>query len=120
MVALDRDASNNLREGSPSNVVDAYATNRQPNPITGSLTCVTDTGGNSTLSWSQPAQPGDVDAGDHIAFDRIYRDGARFDRTGLATDSSYVDDNTGGIHSYYVTTVDTHLAESTPTGTVTC
>jgi hypothetical protein len=120
VVAVDRDASGNYREGTASNAVDAYATNRAPSAISGSLTCTTGSDGSSNLSWTQPAQPGDPDSGDHISFDRIYRDGARFDRTGLATENSWSDPNPAGNHRYWVTTVDTHLSESGPTGQVVC
>jgi hypothetical protein len=120
VVAVDRNSLGAYREGPASNVVDAYAPDLAPYPIAGSLTCTSNADGSSTLSWTQPAQPNDPDAGDHIAFDRIYRDGSRFDTTGLETDDSFTDPNPGGTHTYYVTTVDTHLMESTPTGTVTC
>jgi prepilin-type N-terminal cleavage/methylation domain-containing protein len=120
VVPVDRDAAGNPREGGASNVVDAYAANRVPTAISSSLVCTKGADGSSNLSWTQPAQPGDPDSGDHISFDRIYRDGARFDRTGLATDNTWIDPNPGGNHRYWVTTVDMHLAESGPTGQVTC
>ena len=44
----------------------------------------------------------------------------RLDKTGLETYNTWTDASPGGTHSYYVTTVDTHLAESPPSGTVTC
>ena len=117
--AVDRDASGAFREGPASNVVNAYAANLAPNPITGVLTCTIENG-LTTLSWTQPAQPGDPDGGDFIAFDRIYRDGSRYDTTGLETDETWTDSDSSGTHAYYLTTVDTHLMESTPSATVTC
>jgi prepilin-type N-terminal cleavage/methylation domain-containing protein len=120
VVAVDRDALGAYREGSASNMVNAYATNVAPNPITSSLDCTNNADGSVTLSWSQPSQPGDPDSGDYIAFDRIYRDDVRYDRTGLGTENSFIDPNPGTDHEYYVTTVDTHLAESSPTGVVIC
>ena len=121
VVAVDRDSLGNFREGPASSAVDAYATNRAPTAISSALTCAKGSDGSSNLSWTQPAQPGDPDTGDHIAFDRIYRDGARFDRTGLATDNTWTDPTPGpSTHRYWVTTVDTHLAESAATGQVTC
>jgi Tfp pilus assembly protein PilV len=119
VVPVDRDAAGAYREGSASNVVNAYAQNVAPTPIAG-LTCTNNADGSNTLNWTQPAQPGDPDSGDRIAFDRIYRDDARFDRTGSGTDATFTDPNPGGEHEYYVTTVDTHLTEAAPTGTVTC
>jgi hypothetical protein len=118
--AVDRDALNNYREGPASNVVDAYAPDLAPTPVTGVLTCTIDPDGTKTLSWTQPAQPGDPDSGDFIAFDRVYRDGSRYDTTGLETDDSYVDPDPADTHTYYLTTVDTHLMESSPSGPVTC
>jgi len=120
VVGVDRDPAGAYREGPASNAVNAYAPNVAPDPITSALTCTTNGDGSVTLSWTQPSQPGDPDSGDRIAFDRIYRDDVRFDRTGLATDDSFTDPNPAGVHDYYVDTVDTHLAESTATGTVSC
>jgi type IV pilus modification protein PilV len=120
VVAVDRNSVGAYREGAASNVVNAYAPNTAPNPITSALTCTTNVDGSVTLDWTQPSAPGDPDSGDKIAFDRIYRDEARFDRTGLGTEHGFTDPNPDGVHSYYVTTVDTHLTESAPTGSVSC
>ena len=122
VVGVDRNSSGAYREGPASNVVNAYAANTAPFPITSLFTCTNNADGSNTLNWTQPAQPGDADTGDFIAFDRIYRDGVRFDRTGAGTDSTFTDPlpDASDVHTYYVTTVDTHLAEGTPTGTVTC
>jgi type IV pilus modification protein PilV len=120
VVGVDRDSLGAYREGPASNVVNAYAPNLAPTPITSALSCTSNSDGSVTLSWTQPSQPGDSDSGDNIAFDRIYRDDVRYDRTGLGTENSFIDPNPPGVHDYYVTTVDTHLAESSPTGVVTC
>jgi prepilin-type N-terminal cleavage/methylation domain-containing protein len=119
VVPVDR-SGGALREGSASTVIDAYAANQVPTAISGGLTCTKGADGSSNLSWTQPAQPGDPDSGDHIVFNRIYRDGARFDRTGLATENTWMDPNPVGSHSYAVATVDMHLAESARTGQVVC
>ncbi len=108
------------REGAASPTVTASQTNRPPLPPTNLL--ASNNGSSTTLIWT--ASPGDPDAGDHIAFYRIYRDGVayanRYDRTGLGTDTSYVDTRTGGMpHSYSITAVDTQLAESPLLGPVT-
>ena len=64
--------------------------------------------------------PEDPDAGDSVSFFRIYRDGDAlgdryeryFDGSGRRT-SPGPDTSTGGItHSYWVTAVDQHYAES--------
>jgi type IV pilus modification protein PilV len=120
VVAVDRNSLGAYREGPASNVVNAYAANVAPSPITSAFNCTSNADGSVTLSWTQPSQPGDPDSGDYIAFDRIYRDDVRYDRTGLGTENSFIDPNPPGVHDYYITTVDTHLAESTPTGVVTC
>jgi prepilin-type N-terminal cleavage/methylation domain-containing protein len=119
VVPVDR-SGGALREGGASSVIDAYAANQVPTAISGGLSCTKGADGSSNLSWTQPAQPGDPDSGDHIVFNRIYRDGARFDRTGLATENTWMDPNPVGTHSYSVATVDTHLAESARTGQVVC
>jgi hypothetical protein len=120
VVPVDRDASGNLREGAISSKVNAYAVNRAPSAITSAVACVNNPDGSSTLTWSQPAQPGDADTGDSIAFTRVYRDGARFDRTSRGTDATYTDPRPNGAHTYVLRTVDSHLAESTPSSSVTC
>jgi type IV pilus modification protein PilV len=119
--AVDRDSSGSYREGPASNVVNAYAPDLPPSAITSDVTCTNNPDGSSTVDWTQPPTPNDPDSGDYIAFDRIYRDGSRFDTTGLDTDQTWTDANPGGTHAYYVTTVDTHLMESAaPSATVTC
>jgi len=79
--------------------------------------------GTTILRWTAPS-PEDPDPGDSIAFYRIYRDGTvvanRYDRTGTGADVTYTDTQTDGIaHTYYVTAVDTQLAESPMLGPVT-
>ena len=80
-------------------------------------------GSNTVLSWSAPGIQ-DPDLGDSIAFYRIYRDGSayanRYDRTGTGADLTYTDTHPDGVpHTYYVTAVDTQLAESPLLGPVT-
>jgi hypothetical protein len=120
VVALDRDTAENPREGTASSTVDAYAVNRPPAPITSAVTCTKKADGSSQLGWTQPAQPGDVDSGDNIAFTRVYRDGTRFDRTTIGTDNTWNDGQPGGTHTYRLRNVDTHLAESAASASVTC
>jgi prepilin-type N-terminal cleavage/methylation domain-containing protein len=120
LVAVDKDASGNLREGDPSSSITVTSLNNRPNPPT-NLTA-TSAGSNTVLSWNAPAIQ-DPDLGDHIAFYRIYRDGAtyadRYDRT-ASTETTWTDSHTGGTtHTYRITAVDTQLAESTIVGPVT-
>jgi prepilin-type N-terminal cleavage/methylation domain-containing protein len=119
--ALDRDPSGNLREGLTSLPVTVTTLNTQPNPPT-DLTASTDSQGDTVLEWEAP-DPDDPNFGDSIAFYRIYRDGTtvsdRIDRTGLGTEVTWTDARSAGeSHTYYVTAVDTQLAESTPVGPV--
>lgn len=123
VVALDRDpVTGNLREGATSLPVTVTQLNHAPNAPTG-LTASTNADGSTALNWSAPV-PADPDVGDSIAFYRIYRDGtavgARYDRTAVGSQTSYVDGRNGGTqHTYWVTAVDTQLAESVALGPVT-
>jgi Tfp pilus assembly protein PilV len=72
-----------------------------------------------TVSWSAPASPAAGEATDTLRYFRIYRDGTayanRVDTTGSGTATSWIDFNAGdSLHTYYVTAVDSHLAESNP------
>jgi prepilin-type N-terminal cleavage/methylation domain-containing protein len=76
-----------------------------------------------TLTWRRPA-PEDLDAGDGIEFYRIYRDGkALGDRYERSFDAGPVvtwqDTRTGGLtHTYWITAVDEHYAESSFLGPI--
>jgi type II secretory pathway pseudopilin PulG len=115
------------------------AANTQPTAPT-SLTASA-SGGNVTLNWTVPNSnggAGDPDSNDCVDTFRIYRTPTsaaspaitdRYDRTpsgvisaacGTIASSSYTDTATGGVqHKYWVTSVDTRLAESTLLGPVT-
>lgn len=119
--ALDRDLGGALREGAASAAVIVTQGNQRPNPPTG-LTLTANAQGDAVLNWSAPV-PGDPDSGDAISFYRIYRDGTliadRFDRTGLGSDLTWTDARSAGqSHSYWITAVDTQLAESLALGPV--
>jgi prepilin-type N-terminal cleavage/methylation domain-containing protein len=80
-------------------------------------------GGTVTITWSAPAAPAAGESTDTLRYFRIYRDGTayanRVDTTGAGTASSWIDFNAGDtVHTYYVTAVDSHMAESpvAPTG----
>jgi hypothetical protein len=83
--------------------------------------------GNTVLLWTAPnPMDSEVPTPDTIAFYRIYRDTVanRYDTApGGATPGanvSYTDTGTGGVaHTYWVTSVDPQLAESTAVGPVT-
>jgi hypothetical protein len=103
----------------------AYATvnpsNQPPAPPSGLAAERTDDV--VTLDWNAPPPPGDPDAGDEIAYYRIYRDGTdysdRYDRTGSGDDLEFSDNDTGGeTHQYWVSAVDTQLGESVLIGPV--
>jgi Tfp pilus assembly protein PilV len=79
-----------------------------------------------TLTWSAPAAPAAGEATDTLRYYRIYRDGtgyaSRIDTTGSGAATSWIDFNAGDtLHTYYVTAVDSHMAESpvAPTGGIT-
>jgi prepilin-type N-terminal cleavage/methylation domain-containing protein len=117
VVAVDKDTSGNLREGDQSSSVTTTALNTRPNPPTNLQ--LSSANGVTTLTWT--ASTGDPDLGDDVAYYRIYRDGTafanRYDRTGDKTTLTWTDTNTSATtHTYYVTAVDKHLAESTFAG----
>jgi Tfp pilus assembly protein PilV len=93
--------------------------NVRPNPPQ-SLTAVRTNNGVSevvTLTWQAPAAPAGGEASDTIQYYRIYRDGTaianRYGEAGAAA-LTFADSGAGTAdHHYWVTTVDTHLAEST-------
>jgi Tfp pilus assembly protein PilV len=120
VAALDRDPAGNLREGDHSSEITVVQGNNRPNAPTELVATKVD--GTTTLTWQAPS-PADPDAGDSIAFYRIYRDGQafadRYDRTAPG-ELSYADGRAGDTqHTYWVTAVDTQLAESVVAGPVT-
>jgi hypothetical protein len=121
VVAVDRDTAGNQREGAIGNDAPVTLTNLPPYAPTNLLASTNN--GTTILRWTAPS-PQDPDPGDSIAFYRIYRDGSayanRYDRTGTGSDLTYTDTGTDGVlHTYYVTAVDTQLAESPMLGPVT-
>jgi Tfp pilus assembly protein PilV len=116
VVAVDRDPAGANREGPASNVVNAYEVNSRPTaPSDPTLTVQGD--GSRTLNWATAGS--DPDAGDSVAFYRVYRDGVAYDRTSTGTELTYTDPNRdGGSHTYYLVAVDTHLRESIATASV--
>jgi prepilin-type N-terminal cleavage/methylation domain-containing protein len=71
--------------------------------------------GSVQLSWTRPS-PEDPDAGDSIAFFRIYRDGlGRDSRYAIWNGTDFNDGNTANTaHEYWITSVDTRYGESAP------
>ena len=115
------------------NVLSANTRPTAPTNLTASTSGTT-----ATLNWTVPSGAGDPDSGDCVDTFRIYRTpttqssptlGDRYDRTsfgvvsaacGTTASNSYVDLNTDGTqHKYWITSVDTRLAESTLLGPVT-
>lgn len=123
VVAYDRQpGTQNLRAGEASETITVRSGNHAP-PAPGTLAAST-SGGNTVLSWGAAGNDPDWLTGDHVAFYRIYRDGKsyanRYDRTGTANELTYTDVDTNGVsHSYAVVAVDTQLAESPFSNTVT-
>jgi prepilin-type N-terminal cleavage/methylation domain-containing protein len=123
VVAVDLDPDGNQRNGDASTVrTVSSGANNSPFPPT-NLTGTKPGDGTVVLNWTAPSPP-DPDTGDGIAFYRIYRDGTafadRYDRTGTGTEVTYTDKKLGNqTHTYWVTAVDDHLAESTLLGPVT-
>jgi hypothetical protein len=120
-VAVDRAPDGSYREGTRSQLRTVTKANTRPFAPT-DLTISVGTDGSATLQWAAPS-PADPDSGDSIQFFRIYRDGVayadRYDRTGLGTDLTWTDPaHNGDPHTYYVTAVDSQLAESDPVGPV--
>lgn len=124
---------NGAREGTRTSVTVAEGNTRPATP-TGLTACAGGTAdcngpdgspapsGTTALTWTAATDP---DAGDAIAFYRVYRDGTgygnRYDRL-YPTGGSlvWIDSGTGGAaHDYRVTAVDTNFAESTQTTAVT-
>ncbi|HEX6391489.1 MAG TPA: Ig-like domain-containing protein [Solirubrobacteraceae bacterium] len=120
VVATDLSPAGEYRDGLPSTSIDVLSASLPPHPPQ-NVQAVESADG-VTLSWGAPL-PADEDHG-AVAFYRIYRDGTsradRYDRTGTASELSLVDGRTDGTpHQYWVTAVDSNLAESAPVGPVT-
>jgi hypothetical protein len=120
VVAVDKDASGNLREGTASAVANVVTGNTPPFPPT-NLTA-TSTSGGTVLSWT--ASPGDPNLGDSVDHYVIYRDGTnygdRYDRTATGQQVTYTDTAIDGqTHTYWVAAIDTQLGQSTLLGPVT-
>jgi prepilin-type N-terminal cleavage/methylation domain-containing protein len=118
--AVDRDAAGTLREGIASTTLANATSNRAPGAPS-----IASAGTSGTLYWTQTTDP---DSGDSVDYYRVYRDG-----TGLANRYDVIDNvpypgtayilwnepNSGGTtHTYRVTAVDTHAAESAMSGSV--
>jgi hypothetical protein len=121
VVALDRDNAGGQRLGALGDEATVMQTDQPPFPPTNLLASTS--GGTTILRWTA-ASPVDPDTGDTLGFYRIYRDGSayanRYDRTGTGDDLTYTDTQTDGVpHTYYVTAVDSQLAESPLLGPVT-
>jgi prepilin-type N-terminal cleavage/methylation domain-containing protein len=120
--AYDRDVAGVDRRGDASQVLHVTKDNLAPFPPTG-LTLAR-TGDVVTLTWLRPA-PDDPDTGDSVEFYRIYRDGTalgnRYERWfDTRPQAIWEDTQTGGLqHTYWITAVDKHYAESPFVGPVT-
>lgn len=120
-VAPARSGSGVEESARPTNAQTVLVTaNVAPNPPTGFTASRTDD--IVTMTWSMPTAPAGGEAGDSVAFYRIYRDGKQVaDRYGRIDPVALIfqDDKTGGLtHKYWITAVDTHLQESSFVGPV--
>lgn len=119
VLALNVDSDGNLEEGDVASAT-VRTGNNPPNDPSG-LTAERE-GDATTLDWTG-ANPADPDAGDELLFYRVYRDGTayedRYDITGSGSETTYTDTRTDGVqHTYWVTAVDSQLAESMIIGPV--
>lgn len=120
VVAVER-VGTDEREGAPSARVDVTGRNAAPDtPQT--LRLSGDGQGNTVLTWEAAAVP-DRDPGDFLDSYRIYRDGIDISKrvaSVYGAETTWLDVETNGTpHQYWVTAVDSHLAESSPLGPVT-
>lgn len=139
----DREAANGVQCSNSANEAtcsrNVLSSNTRPTAPTNLTASVA--GSTVTLNWNVPTDnggAGDPDSGDCVDTFRIYRTpttqslptfGDRYDRTpfgvisascGTTASTGYVDLVTGGVqHKYWITSVDTRLAESTLLGPVT-
>ena len=102
--------------GDPSDVLAVDTDNHPPYPATG-VNATRAANGTVTLTWQRPS-PEDPDAGDGVQFYRVYRDGKALENRYVrwfddAETVTWQDTATGGTtHTYWVTAVDKHYAES--------
>jgi hypothetical protein len=120
VVALDRDSTTGTLRESPIAVLipadQDPSHNQAPTDFTAGSVTVTTQNGLPVISWPAATDP---DSGDQILFYRIYRNGVayadRYDRVDGST-LTYTDNSPDpGGDTYYVTAVDSHYDESTPT-----
>jgi prepilin-type N-terminal cleavage/methylation domain-containing protein len=131
VTAVDKDSAGANRDSQPSAGSAPATTNTAPKAPTN----VVANGPTSTLKFTTPSSPQDPDSGDKIDHFNIYRiDGStsppqqptpadRYDsvsNSGISagTTVTWNDDAVSGIHTYWVTAVDTRGGESTVSGPV--
>jgi hypothetical protein len=112
VVALYRNAKNEVAEGSVATLPIPEGAPTPPNPPTGLK--LTRNEGIVELSWKAPS------GGEPVIFYRIYRGSTDYtSRYDLATGTTYTDNNAPESHTYWVTAVDASLTESSFTASVT-
>jgi fibronectin type 3 domain-containing protein len=113
VLALDKKSDGTQRQGDHSATLSVTPTSTPPNPPTNLQ--ASSSNGNTVLAWTAPSPAPN--------FYRIYRDGQqvanRYD-TAPGNVTNYTDTQTGGVqHTYWVTAVNSQLAESTSPPPVT-
>ncbi len=113
VVALYRNAAEEVKEGPAGEIKVKRSESTAPNPPT-NLVLTKNADGSVTLKWTAPT------AGAEVWFYRIYRGSTNYtSRYDESTTTEYKDTEASITHEYWVTAVGKHLTESTFLGPVT-
>lgn len=113
VMALYRNAAEEVKESSSGTVTLKRSESTAPNPPT-NLVLTKNEDGSVTLKWTAPA------GGAEVWFYRIYRGSKNYtSRYGETTEITFRDTDAVTTHEYWVTAVGRHLTESTFLGPVT-
>lgn len=113
VVALYRNATEEVKESSPSAVTIKQSESTAPNSPT-NLVLTKNEDGSVTLKWTAPT------GGAEVWFYRIYRGSTNYtSRYGETTETTFKDTDAITTHEYWVTAVGRHLTESSFRGPVT-
>jgi type II secretory pathway pseudopilin PulG len=113
VVALYRDANEEVQQSPPGAITIKRATSTAPNPPT-NFVLTENADGSVTLKWHAP------ESGTAPSFYRIYRGSTNYtDRYGETTLTEFKDTDATTTHEYWVTAISSTLTESTFLGPVT-